>query len=331
MPVSPLQPRNSWAFPAYYSQCDPDSQSDVIERQRDIPIPELLARTGEVWAPPPPSIGIVITGYPEEEGQPQPSISECILSLTERYLKQNVTRLCLHDVDAPRILAACHNVHDLYLTHATPALFLLIQRMTLRRLSTHIGDLLAQSRAERLTHRVFSTITHLTLFDAVRTSTWAQWADLAQLPVLTHLSFAGEIPPPILHAVLANCTALKVLLNQWRQLSELQPAAYCEECGIADDRFVMYETDESVHEWETTARGLEDIWTRAEWFIADKRVGRISESLFWIYREDGSDSDFEESDSESEPEGTSSWEGAMIPSPAYGIDTGGEWTKRDSS
>ncbi|KAJ7759642.1 hypothetical protein B0H16DRAFT_1534002 [Mycena metata] len=300
MPHSSLKLRSkpnwTWAFPV-------GSTSEPILPRCDIPIPELITRSMDIWAPKVEPIGIVVTAYAEaSEGKRHISAYALVQSLPDVFLRDSVRHLCLHDVEAPQMLERCDEVVNLYMTWANPALFTLIEPMILRQLWTNIGDLLNHFRTERLTHYVFSDITHLTLFDKVRFSTWEEWADLKELPSLTHLSLDGEISFSLLHGVLANCPGLEVFLNQWQELAEIQPEEYCATSGVTDFRFVMAETDESVCEWEHCARGEMDMWDRAAMFVARKNAGDIRETLFWIPEEYEIDSEEYNLDSEIDPE-----------------------------
>ncbi|KAJ7659243.1 hypothetical protein DFH06DRAFT_1195345 [Mycena polygramma] len=222
------------------------------------------------------------------------------MSLPRIFVEQGVRSLCLHDIDSPRmILDACPNVIDLTLTYAQPAFFPFLEALVLERLATNARDLLDDFRDEQLTHPVFAKITHLILFDRVAQSSWEEWADLAQLPSLTHLCFEGEISQSLLHGVLEHCPRLLLFLNQWQDLDEIQPADYCATTGVTNDRFVMIQTHEWVYEWSLTARGCVDMWDHAAAFVAQKRDGLIDGSLFWLNPDPDPSSDEDSDDTSS--------------------------------
>lgn len=244
-------------------------------------------------------VAVALTAYSKHT----PTYSH-LRSLPDLFLRERVQHLCLHDVTHARgMLDTCCDIVDLSLNCASPALFPFLEPMSLRCLSTHIGDLLDDFTYETPSHSVFANITHLTLFDRICVSTWDEWQDLSALPALTHLCLSDEVSRSILHGVLEHCPALHLLINQWRDRAEIQPEEYCAVVGVTDLRFVMLETGDWVYEWELSARGCVAIWDRASAFVADKKRGVITgactlktfmllysppylpESQFWLYND----------------------------------------------
>ncbi|KAJ6494952.1 hypothetical protein DFH09DRAFT_1337493 [Mycena vulgaris] len=165
----------------------------------------------------------------------------------------------------------------------TPDFIALLGKMSLQRLSTIVRDLLGDFKKHHLDHTAFANITHLAMFDAVKSCTWEEWHELEDLPSLTHLCLGDEISLSLLRGVLRNCKTLRVFINLWRDFKEIQPEEYCESVGMSDARFVMLETGDWVYEWEIGVRGGQDMWDRAQKFIADKERGAIHKSEFWLY------------------------------------------------
>ncbi|KAJ7142292.1 hypothetical protein C8R44DRAFT_865645 [Mycena epipterygia] len=250
-------------------------ETTAILYPEEIPNLMLVARRVKIWR----YLAVALTAYSERK----PTYSH-LRSLPDLFLRERVKHLCLHEVNHTRgMLDTCCDIVDLSLNCASPALFPFLEPMSLKRLSTHIGDLLDDFTYETLSHSVFTNITHLTLFDRLYVGTWDEWQDLVAIPALTHLCLSDEVSRSILHGVLEHCTALHLLVNQWRDLAEIQPEEYCAVAGVTDPRFVMLETGDWVYEWELSARGCVDMWDRASAFVADKKRGVIPESQFWLY------------------------------------------------
>lgn len=218
-------------------------------------------------------LAVVVTPNTERSDR---STYEAVTSLPASFAQHAILHLCIDGVDSPRfMLERCRNIINLSLNPARGPYFPFLEVMRLQRLATHIRNLLEDFTWEPLTHAVFANITHLTMFDDVSRCTWADWRDLQELPSLTHLCLNGEIAHSMLHGVLRRCRRLQILVNQWRDLEEIQPQDYCAAAGVADERFVMLETGEWVYEWELSARGIFDMWDQAKAFIAGKRNGAI--------------------------------------------------------
>ncbi|KAJ7109019.1 hypothetical protein C8R43DRAFT_183830 [Mycena crocata] len=200
------------------------------------------------------------------------------------FVRDAARHLCLHDVDYPLpFLDRCDRVVDLSLTIDKPreGLFIFLEHMRLKRLSTNITNLLEHFTCQwgTLNHLAFSNITHLTLFDKKPPS----WKKLAQLPSLTHLCLSDRTEVKAIRNILKHLPNLEMLLTQWQALDEIQPKEYCRAARFKDPRFVMLETLVWVYEWELMARGRpDDMWDRARVFIDGKARGTISKKRFWL-------------------------------------------------
>ncbi|KAJ6463615.1 hypothetical protein C8R47DRAFT_1157376 [Mycena vitilis] len=318
---SPGTPCSTWLHLIPYSSGITSSEK-LDEVPTDIPVPVVAFEVNRrkifrhLAVEP---LAVVVTYRPDQR---QTSGYSEFMSLPRTFVEQGVRSLCLHGIDSPRmILDACPNVIDLTLTYAQPAFFPFLEVLVLQRLATNAHDLLDEFRDEQLTHPAFAKITHLVLFDRVSKSSWAEWADLAQLPALTHLCLGGEISQSLLDGVLEHCPRLLLFLNQWQALDEIQPADYCATTGVTDDRFVMIQTHEWVYEWSLTTLGCVDMWDHAAAFVAQKRDGLIDGSLFWLNPNPDTSSDGDSDDTSSVEDASHSDSDSISEDDSASVDT----------
>ncbi|KAJ6530040.1 hypothetical protein DFH09DRAFT_151901 [Mycena vulgaris] len=168
----------------------------------------------------------------------------------------------------PRILPALGNMHIQRLSAELAALFWY----------GHDEDRDAEEAVD-LEHALFRSVTHLLLFDTLTDHEYPEGITmrLSKLPALTHLSFRwGDEPDPlVIHRILAT-THIQVLLVMFPIWKADEANSYSEELSwVADVRVVVGMYRNHSADWESGAWGGEDIWMRAEKFVARKRRGEI--------------------------------------------------------
>ncbi|KAJ6580690.1 hypothetical protein B0H19DRAFT_1250991 [Mycena capillaripes] len=174
------------------------------------------------------------------------------------------------------ILSACRRVENLWInTTGNGALFSLIEDLPLTQLYSNIHDLFG-SRID-FSHRLFSKITHLELFDGLVFNTLDPevWTGLAFVPHLTHICFNGSSFVDIWLHLLRTCTSLRVLVVLGLKFPTII-AGHSDERALAQDlRFVAMRTPLTYTDWTTGARTGIDYWSRAEDFVAKRRSKKI--------------------------------------------------------
>ncbi|KAJ7603287.1 hypothetical protein DFH06DRAFT_1488155 [Mycena polygramma] len=170
-----------------------------------------------------------------------------------------------------------------------PYLLPILGAMQIQRLSLDVGQLFrdeasGEEEPINLEHPLFSTVTHLDVFDDFETfvddpevaSEWVQ--SLCALPALTHLAFSTPAME-VLRSALDSCPGLRVLLVAFPATEIDDAKGYMEYVApdVTDMRFVVATYADYYDDWETGARGGHDIWAHAEEFIARKRRGEVEE------------------------------------------------------
>ncbi|KAF8193903.1 hypothetical protein K438DRAFT_2017569 [Mycena galopus ATCC 62051] len=122
-------------------------------------------------------------------------------------------------------------------------------------------------------HSFFSRITHLDILSrGMNFLNWEEWAGLARIPQLTHLSTHPKISYSVLRGVLEHCTRLEVLVVRYCDEDWLDKAMALGD--LTDDlRFVRLLVGDDVGDWETGARGGEDYWARATAIVKKRLLG----------------------------------------------------------
>ncbi|KAJ7620411.1 hypothetical protein FB45DRAFT_1094550 [Roridomyces roridus] len=224
-------------------------------------------------------------GHYSTRGYPQADISQLLLT-SPSHLHRTVRHLCLanpHAKDTLSLLSNCPNVQSIWGSGPELKQLLTIQPRRLTRLHLDLERLFRPPTPPDFTHRLFSHITHLEIFDRPRTLDWTVWSGLASLPHLTHLAFNSEqfiyIFPDLLHA----CRALRVLalvVTGKRVESPVPPVL------LEDVRFVWMICAEYVKDWHAGAFIGRDFWTRAEEFIHMRRTGEVDRLQYRIEQDE---------------------------------------------
>ncbi|KAJ7234800.1 hypothetical protein C8J57DRAFT_1531299 [Mycena rebaudengoi] len=150
--------------------------------------------------------------------------------------------------------------------YVTPRLLPILEQIQVQRLSIHLKTLF-QGRIVDLQHPLFSSVTHLYLFDS---SSVQQpfYLQLSLLTALTHLRVPEHVPYDALSANLAECRSLRVVVAVSDSHRFRNPP-------VTDSRFVTLLMHDSWSGFKRGALSGMDFWTRAEEFIASKARGEI--------------------------------------------------------
>ncbi|KAJ6462461.1 hypothetical protein C8R45DRAFT_526237 [Mycena sanguinolenta] len=229
------------------------------------------------------------------------ALRQAVESKPAQFIRDNVWHLFIdRDVDQQTLdvfLPFCTAVQSLVIFnfHRQMVLHMLSQLESARprRLAAAIGFVgraqAGNPTAVDLTHSMFSSLTHLDVFEDIIAVT-PSWSSLALLPgpALTHLAFL-ELSYNTAVAILGMCRKLQVIVSmeseeptEWPTLSttvdDLEPRSV----GMA------LKTRNYASDWETGVRGGSDFWARADAFVAMRRRGEIEPKLrYWIEDGDG--------------------------------------------
>ncbi|KAJ7779113.1 hypothetical protein B0H16DRAFT_1501485, partial [Mycena metata] len=180
--------------------------------------------------------------------------------------------------EVQEILSACAGIQSLSFIWANipPSILPALSTLRPRRLWGYFDSLLA---AKDLCQPMFTFVTHLLLF-VPRTDIAASLSFLANFPSLTHLAIFGAEHSLASH-ILASFKRLKVLVKH-------SSASAGEELDNVDDRYVTISLQNPIEQWVMGSRGGNDVWARAEAFIAKKRQRKIQPDWrYWIKDADG--------------------------------------------
>ncbi|KAJ7653630.1 hypothetical protein DFH06DRAFT_523853 [Mycena polygramma] len=175
------------------------------------------------------------------------------------------------------ILASCSSISSLFVHCSVPAESLpsLDKLETLHRLAADLDFPFSPSPIN-FDQPFLRNVTHLELLGSYNDSDLP--ADLgiglSLLPHLTHAAFnAVAEAVPGLHAIVRTNTHLQCIVFFTEE--GVKP-------DLEDERFVGIGQTDFRLDWIRGATGGNDYWVLAETFIAAKRAGRISRSLYWI-------------------------------------------------
>ncbi|KAJ7920295.1 hypothetical protein B0H13DRAFT_1987305 [Mycena leptocephala] len=159
--------------------------------------------------------------------------------------------------DARRVLRLCKGVINLACDQSftDPELLPILAEMRVQRLSLSLTLLVGEPC---LKHPLFASITLLDLFDIGGETVAKICAQIPTLPALTHLSVDFETPRPVLMRLLEESSI---------------PHVY-------DVRFVIGQYHNYWASWEACAKGLPNLWSLGDDFVARKRRGEIEGIVF---------------------------------------------------
>ncbi|KAJ7488319.1 hypothetical protein FB451DRAFT_1226997 [Mycena latifolia] len=130
-----------------------------------------------------------------------------------------------------------------------------------------------------LNHPLFLSVTHLDVYAFAappHLESWETWSHLVSLPALTHLCLSRPISGAILPQVVGECPKLAVVLT----ISD--SAAFVESLTVTDPRVVVTTLEVYHEDWIEGAWGGDDVWARAEQFLAQKRRGEIPSTCYFL-------------------------------------------------
>ncbi|KAJ7620813.1 hypothetical protein DFH06DRAFT_1233210 [Mycena polygramma] len=205
------------------------------------------------------------------------------------FFHKCVRHLCLEDLrlaDAVRILEVCTGVVDLALNRrvAHPDMLPILAEMSLRRLSADLDALFGAgslfSGPIDLAHPSFTYVTHFDVLDFRDTDLIL--AQVPALPALTHLALDSVVQPHSVQALLEKCPCLELGLS----LCTYEEQEYYQSAQtphIYDVRFVMAcRPRDYLADWEASAKGVPDLWSLGDEFVARKRRGEIEATCYWL-------------------------------------------------
>lgn len=178
---------------------------------------------------------------------------------------------------SPEVLKACTRTRNLVALRSAPNLIPILCQMDLRQLSIYLYQLFGGTQQIDLKHSIFTSITHLDIFDLIMKDKTQILSGIPSLPALTHLCLNQDVPPDALQTLLSDCPALHILLNLWHQNREAAARALADNPPVRDPRFVVGVYRDYWREWESGARARDEpyFWSLADDFIAQKRRGAI--------------------------------------------------------
>ncbi|KAJ7452942.1 hypothetical protein FB451DRAFT_1521162 [Mycena latifolia] len=136
----------------------------------------------------------------------------------------------------------------------------------------------------RLDHPLFLSVTHLDLWTEGPVESWDCYSSLASLPVLTHLRFTEPIASIWLPRVIAECPqvfVIHIVVDEVEDISDVFAEILL---TITDQRVVVTELPDYTGDWMAGARGGDNMWARAETFLAHKRSGEIPRTFTRLSR-----------------------------------------------
>lgn len=180
------------------------------------------------------------------------------------------------------ILKLCTGVTDFAALGelADPSMLPALARMRLQRMAGNLTRLFG-GRVD-MQHSIFTSITHLDVFDRIAEGETHISTQIPALPALTHLSFHNDVVPwTKMQRVLQECPRLDVLVNLWHSTKRRYAYEKTANIPIHDARIVLYLYNDYWGEWEADAMGLQpSFWSVADEFVARKRKGLIKGTLF---------------------------------------------------
>ncbi|KAJ7784961.1 hypothetical protein DFH07DRAFT_872923 [Mycena maculata] len=177
------------------------------------------------------------------------------------------------------ILSACTGLKDLASLADLAPHEDILQNLRLEHFTLHL-DALFPLEPANFAHPVFTHVTHLELLG--QHGQMEEWAGIASMPHLTHLSFEALAQCGPLSKVLRTCERMECLLLLLG-VYHLAHTAFAESTGITEDvRFVMMVPKTWHAYWQLGAAGDKTYWTLAEAFISAKRAGKISRLEYYI-------------------------------------------------
>ncbi|KAF7374628.1 hypothetical protein MSAN_00347600 [Mycena sanguinolenta] len=181
--------------------------------------------------------------------------------------------------DARTIISACSGVVNLHVPSQNLLTKVFLDLLPpVKRIYTNVEMLFHPSPVD-FSHPSLSHLTHLQVFDWVREETANQWASLATLPHLTHLSFANcRRIFPVFRRILDTSNSLQILvLLTSGPLRRHDSDSQENELLTQDPRFVAMISLYYQWDWQMGVHTGQDYWARAENFVAKRKAGLVQD------------------------------------------------------
>ncbi|KAJ6452080.1 hypothetical protein C8R45DRAFT_86919 [Mycena sanguinolenta] len=270
----------------------------AVSRPRVIPKFMLVALRVKIWVEPLLYRTLLVDSprlqfVPRDES---PFTIECdqlisaIHSKPSSFFRDSVRNLCLaHNLaeEEAIVLSACSAIENLWMLRQNKV-NVLDFNLPLKRLHCMVGMLFRTSQLD-FTHGIFSSITHLELFDNLADIINPEaWSTLPCIPHLTHLAFNDDNFLPICLALLPTWESLRVMMILLDREMDADFLANHNATGLAHDlRFVVSTCASYLQDWIEGIQVGCDYWSRAEDFIAKRESKEIQPLRYYIPTGDG--------------------------------------------
>ncbi|KAF8171019.1 hypothetical protein K438DRAFT_1853150 [Mycena galopus ATCC 62051] len=202
--------------------------------------------------------------------------------------------------DEAIILSACSALENLWLWAQTSLQDVSQRILPLKRFH---GTLHAMFRSSPIdfTHQLFSSITHLEIFDVPDNIDLDVWSALTRLAHLTHLSFDDRGYLQLCHTLLPTWQSLQVMIilvdtRMGVGVDILDGSGVTE--LAQEPRFIVMCCNEFLEDWIKSAHAARDYWVRAEEFIAKRKSGEIDALKYYISDSEDDEDSVEDNDDE---------------------------------
>ncbi|KAK7033754.1 hypothetical protein R3P38DRAFT_2914827 [Favolaschia claudopus] len=180
------------------------------------------------------------------------------------------------------LLARYTNIISLFWDGDLPTEILpILDAMKIQRMNLWVSENVAEW-ARLILHRpMLHSVTHLELYPSDHDSEPIAWEDcayLASLPALTHLCLADNLCDILLDLILQYCSNLRVIIAAFWTLNPVfvgSAEVFAKDLTTNDLRVVVARVSDFSDNWDSGVWGGDDIWTRAERFVAKKLKGGI--------------------------------------------------------
>ncbi|KAJ7670088.1 hypothetical protein DFH06DRAFT_1293979 [Mycena polygramma] len=285
---------------------------------RAIPRLMLVAWRVKLWVEPLLYRTILVIDSPSDrvhcnEGgtHPRAMESSVLLSLLQTrpasFFRDSVRHLylshCALDLEQEAdLLSACCNVENLFLAAQTLGTVQPLEIQS-KRLHCTLGTMFGTGPID-FTYRMFTSLTHLEIFDVPVGIDEGVWLALARLPRLTHLAFNDEEYLPMCVTLLRAWPSLQVLVIILRYGEAERGWDLFDQCGVMelvqDPRVVVLVCDDFLQDWIRGAHAGTDYWSRAEDFVAKRKSREVYPLRYFMVDSDDSDEEDEDEDDSEE-------------------------------
>ncbi|KAJ7930882.1 hypothetical protein B0H13DRAFT_2530801 [Mycena leptocephala] len=266
----------------------------AISRPVSIPNLMLVAQRVKEWTEPLLFRTVIIGPDQFSKGSSFPictpdTLVSAIRTKPPSFFHNAVRNLLFYNSHRPQIMATILSAHtgveNLWLLFIGDACMPLIAAYTLKHLHTASYEALFRAFPPA-THQFFSRLTHLEL-RGPPDDTNVTSAAITALPQLTHLSFTAPSFILVCPQLLQSSPHLRVLAC--RNKPEADSLVQSSAPQLAQDvRFVtvLMHRRRWVNDWHQSTQHGTDFWTRAERFIAKRRLREIDPLLYVVPDDD---------------------------------------------